>query len=87
MTAAPAPHPTGESGAQFTSGPGWTAVVTPFHVELRVQPIGDPLPAALDALFSKTRQRYWDIIYSHVDVDGWDVFDLVPDEALAYPSS
>jgi hypothetical protein len=58
----------------YTSGPGWTAVVTVGEVELAVSPDGDSLTQAVKALLSRSQRRHWLLEWDHEDQHGWDVY-------------
>ena len=61
----------------YATGVGWAAALSPTHIELHVDPEGDHLLDAIDALLSPVRRRFYVVEPAGIDQRGWDVYDVV----------
>jgi hypothetical protein len=62
---------------QFTASDGWTATVTVDLAILHVDPAGDSLPDAVEALVVPVRRRFVTVEWVGEDDRGWDMYELV----------
>lgn len=63
-------------GPHLTHGVGWTALIYPAHIEVRVSQHRDPLPDAIGTLLSLHQRRYWMCEYVETDNLDRDVYLL-----------
>lgn len=68
---------------QFVAGVGWTAEVTAHRAMVRVDPAGDPLPSAVEALVAPARRRFMTLEWICEDALGWDVYVLACEDETA----